>query len=106
MAATGLVQTNQFNDTFKSPLILDAKGVTLNGFDLRTPAVHARGTGSVAFDGTLDMSVNGGPVEAIQNQLGQFGKILGAVTDSVLKYRIRGSVADPSVKIQPLGIGG
>lgn len=106
MEATGLLRGDTFRDTFKSPFTLSPAGLTLDGFEFTTPAVNARGSGTIGFDRSLDMRVNGGPIEAIQKKLGDFGKILGAVTDSVLKYRVRGTVSEPKVSIQPLGIGG
>lgn len=103
---TGMLGNDTYRDTFKSPFTLAPKGVTFDGFNFTTPAVTARGTGTVGFDGSLDMRVNGGPVEAIQGQLGGLGKILGAVTDGLVTYRIRGTVSEPKVAVQPLGIGG
>lgn len=106
MEATGLLRGNTFRDTFKSPITLSPTGLSLDGFEFSTPAVTARGSGTIGFDQSLDMRVNGGPIEAIQKQLGDFGKILGALTDSVLKYRVRGTISEPKISVQPLGIGG
>ncbi len=106
MEFTGLAGGASFNDTFSSPMTLSPQGVRLENFDFRTPALHARGTGVLGFDGGLDFSVNGGPLESIQNKLGKFGSLLGKVTDQFVTYRIRGSVAEPKVSVQPLGIGG
>jgi hypothetical protein len=106
MEVTGLTGGVNFNDTFSSPMTLSPRGVKLENFDFRTPAVHARGSGTIAFDGGLDFSINGGPLESIQNKLGKFGSILGKVTDQFVTYRVRGSLAEPKVAVQPLGIGG
>ncbi|RMH26150.1 MAG: hypothetical protein D6692_09985 [Planctomycetota bacterium] len=106
MEVTGLTGGATFRDSFSSPMTLSPEGVTLNNFEFRTPALHARGSGTLGFSGSLDFSVNGGPVEAIQNKLGKVGDLLGKLTDQVLKYRIRGSLRAPKVTVQPLGIGG
>lgn len=106
MEVTGLMGSDVFRDTFKSPFTLSPEGVTLKDFDLRTPAIAARGSGTIGLQGSLDMSVNGGPVEALQNKLGGIGKILGMVTDGLVKYRIKGTVEEPKISVAPLGIGG
>lgn len=103
---TGLTGSEGFSDSFRSPFTLSPQGLTLDGFEFRTPALAARGGGTMSFDGVLDFSVNGGPVEALQNRLGQLGSILGKITDRFVTYRVRGTVAEPSVAVQPLGIGG
>jgi len=106
MEATRMLRGDTFRDTFASPMTFSPAGVTLDAFEFTTPAVNARGSGTIGFAGSLDMRVNGGPVEALQKQLGDFGKILGNLTDSVITYRIKGTVSEPKVTVQPLGIGG
>lgn len=106
MEITGLTGNATFRDTFSSPMTLSPQGVTLKDFDFRTPAVAARGTGTMGFDGSLDFSVNGGPIESLQNKLGKIGGLIGRLTDQVLTYRIRGTTSDPKIAVQPLGIGG
>lgn len=106
VSLTGLTGGNVFRDSFQSPFTLSPEGVTLQNFEFRTPALAARGSGTMSFDGGLNFSVNGGPVEAIQNRLGNLGSILGKITDRFVTYRVRGTVADPKVGVQPLGIGG
>lgn len=103
---TGLVPGNVFNDSFTSPMTISPAGVRLDNFDFRTPAIAVRGSGTMAFDGGLDFSVNGGPVESLQNKLGKFGAILGKVTDQLVTYRVRGDVSKPAISVQALGIGG
>lgn len=103
---TGLTGGAVFRDSFVSPFTISPQGVTLQNFEFRTPALSARGSGTMAFGGGLDFSVNGGPVEAIQNKLGSLGSILGKITDRFVTYRVRGTVAEPTVAVQPLGIGG
>lgn len=105
MQVTGLTG-NMLRDSFSSPFTITPTGIRLENFDFRTPAVAARGTGTIGFDGTLDMSVNGGPLESIQNKLGPIGGILGKITDQFVTYRVRGTTEEPKVSVQPLGIGG
>lgn len=105
MEITGLTG-NTLRDSFSSPFTITPTAVRLENFDFRTPALAARGSGTIGFDGTLDMSVNGGPLESIQNKLGPLGGILGKITDRFVTYRVRGTTGDPKVSVQPLGIGG
>jgi hypothetical protein len=105
MHSTGLMANAQ-RDTFSSPITITPKGVRLDGFDFRTPGVAVRGNGLIGFDATLDLSVNGGPMESVQNRLGPLGSLLGKVTDQFVTYRVRGTTAEPRVSVQPLGIGG
>lgn len=102
----GLRPPTENRDSFQSPFTLTPEGIRLDGFDFRTPALAARGTGTIGFDGTLNISANGGPLEAVQNRLGPLGGIIGRVTDQLVTYRIRGTTAEPRVSVQPLGIGG
>lgn len=106
MEVAGLTGGANLNDSFSSPMVITPQGVRLENFDFRTPAAAARGTGTLGFDGTLDFSVNGGPLESIQNRLGPLGNLLGKITDRFVTYRVRGSVAEPRVSVQPLGVGG
>lgn len=102
----GLRSPSENRDSFQTPFTLSPTGVRLDGFDFRTPALAARGTGTIGFDGSLDLSANGGPLEAVQNRLGPLGGIIGKITDQFVTYRIRGTTAEPKVSVQPLGIGG
>ncbi|MEM9372362.1 MAG: AsmA-like C-terminal region-containing protein [Planctomycetota bacterium] len=106
MEVAGVLQGDPYRDAFASPLTFSPAGVTLEGFEFTTPAVDARGSGTIGYTGSLDLRINGGPVEALQNKMGDFGRILGIVTDSVLTYRVEGTVSEPEVAVQPFGIGG
>ena len=105
MQATGLMANAQ-RDTFDSPFTITPAGVHLDGFDFRTTGVAVRGSGLIGFDSSLDLSVNGGPLEAVQNRLGPIGGVLGKITDQFVTYRVRGTTEEPKVNVQPLGIGG
>ncbi|MBK7404606.1 MAG: hypothetical protein IPJ41_08215 [Phycisphaerales bacterium] len=45
-------------------------------------------------------------MEKLQSMLGGVGDLLGSVTDRLITYRIRGTVAEPQVSVAPLGVGG
>ncbi len=58
------------------------------------------------YTGDLDLKMNAGPLEKLQSMLGKVGDIFGKITDGLVTYRIRGTLGDPKVNVQPLGIGG
>lgn len=68
--------------------------------NLRTQAVALTGTGKVGMDGTLDLSINGGPIKKLQQQLGPLGELIGAVTDRISTYRVTGTVDEPKVGVR------
>lgn len=63
-----------------------------------------RGKGKVYFDQALNVQVNAGPMEKVQDTLGLVGDVFGALTDSLLAYRVTGTAADPTIR--PVAFGG
>ncbi len=84
---------------------LRGPAVDFSQVELKTPVLAARGNGVFHFDGRLDFVLNGGPLERVQDLLGDVGRIFGAVTDQLVKYRVRGTAGKPDVSIAPLGVG-
>jgi hypothetical protein len=68
------------------------------------PFTAARITGTIGYDGRLDLAMNAGPLERLQNALGKVGEVIGKVTDRVVTYRVQGKVGDPTVAVDPLGL--
>lgn len=95
----------EFNDEADINFNLTGTGVDISKMQLTTAVLAARGTGQIRYDQTLDLTLNAGPMEKVQSMLGDVGNILGAVTDQLVKYRVRGTVGDPEVSVAPLGIG-
>lgn len=62
-----------------------------------------RGRGNVFLDQRLDVQVNAGPLEKLQDALGVVGDVLGAVTDSVMAYRVGGTVEEPGISVVAFG---
>jgi hypothetical protein len=60
----------------------------------------ARGKGRVGLDKSLDLLLNGGPLEKVQSMLGSVGAMLGKVTDSLTHYRVTGTVGHPVISIE------
>jgi len=85
---------------------LNPAGVEVTASEVTTEFLVARATGAVGFDGSLDLAVNGGPMEKLQSLLGGLGDAIGSVTDRLVRYRVRGTVSAPEVSVDPLGLGG
>lgn len=105
---SALTGTTQYNDTADINFTLDGEGIRIDkdGLDIETQLASMRGDGTIYYDQRLDLLVNGGPVEKLQDQLGGIGDILGQVTDGLVKYNVTGTTSEPEVKIRPLGLGG
>lgn len=100
----GEVRTS--NHSAEGAWVFDPAGMRFTELELTTNSIAARGTGVLGFDRTLDFRVNAGPLEKVQSLLGPVGDIFGAVTDSFVKYTIKGTISEPVVGVAPFGIGG
>lgn len=85
---------------------LEPAGVQVTKSEIVTGVLAARATGVIGYDGSLDMIVNAGPLERLQNALGAVGDIFGRITDRLVKYRLGGTLDKPTVTVMPLGVGG
>jgi hypothetical protein len=64
----------------------------------------ARGHGVVELDQSLDLIVNAGPLEKMQNLMGsRIGGIFGKLTDALAGYHVTGTVKDPDIGVQLAG---
>jgi len=84
---------------------LRGPALDFSSLSLKTPVASLRGQGVLHFDGRLDFLVNGGPLERVQDALGDVGNLLAVVSDRFVKYRVRGSVGEPKITVVPLGMG-
>ncbi len=96
----------KFNHRADAEFTVEPTGIQITKSEVVTGVLAARATGSVDWKGTLDLAVNAGPLERLQNALGAIGDIFGKLTDQLVKYHVRGPIANPSVTVAPLGIGG
>lgn len=92
------------NDRAEFTLRLRPDGVVLDDISIIAELMAAHGRGIIRFDNTIDLVVNGGPLERVQASLGALGRALGRVTDRVVRYQITGSLESPSVRVRPFGI--
>lgn len=88
---------------------LDEKGVEVTRSELVSTFIAARGEGRIGYDGALDLRVNAGPMEKLKSVLGDIavlGELSGQfskLTDRLMAYRVRGTVAAPQVEVRVLG---
>lgn len=61
-----------------------------------------RGHGDLYFDSRLDLALDGGPVQRVENELGALGDVMGEITETLLRARITGTLAQPRVGIEVL----
>jgi len=89
-------------DTVDSEFVLRAGGVDLQSLEIVVPMAKFNGTGTIGFDGSIDLRMRGGAVERIP----VIGAIAGAFTGRLAEYRVtRQPGEDIRVRINPLGIG-
>lgn len=92
------------SDKADAEFTLKPNGLNLNKTTIETQVVLARVTGVIAYDGTLDLEANAGPMEKVQGMLGKVGDLIGKATDQLVKYKITGKAGDPKVEVRPLGL--
>jgi hypothetical protein len=61
-----------------------------------------RGHGDAYFDSRLDMAVDGGPLQRVENELGALGDLLGEITETIVRARVTGTLSEPKVGIEVL----
>jgi hypothetical protein len=72
--------------------------IQFNDLDIRGSWFAARGAGTVKLNEAIDLTVNGGPLEKMQTLLGNdVGGAIGSVTDSVMAYRVTGTISQTHV---------
>lgn len=94
----------QHQDRMVANFDLTPTGVELSHFNLVTSTMAVRGAGVIGFDGSLNLILNGGPLERIQESLGAVGHALGRVTDRLVRYQVQGTTEDPVVHVRPFGL--
>ncbi|MDG2029438.1 MAG: AsmA family protein [Phycisphaerales bacterium] len=92
------------NDQLLIDLELRPDGVVMPQISLIAGLMAARGRGIVRFDDTMDLVLNGGPMERLQQSIGALGRALGALTDRIVRYQITGPIGEPRVRVRPFGI--
>ncbi len=103
-------RSGTYSDTADIEFDLNPKAVELEKVNITTQVAVVRGAaqpvGTITYDGIMDLRVNAGPLEKVQQMLGVVGKVIGAVTDQIASYRVHGPIGKPKITPQVLGIGG
>jgi hypothetical protein len=92
------------NDQLEIDLELRPDGVVMPRISVVAGLMAVRGRGIVRFNDTIDLVLNGGPMERLQESIGAIGRALGSLTDRIVRYQVTGQIGDPSVRVRPLGI--
>ncbi len=101
-----LLKSSELSHRADAAFSLAPEGVQIRSMELTTEVLAVRGDGIVRYDGTMDVRLNGGPMEKIQGLFGKAGDLIGQITDKALKYKVHGRIGDPEVEVLPLGLGG
>jgi hypothetical protein len=73
--------------------------VRIDLFTATSGELALRGGGTIGFDRRLDLRLNGGPMERLQNSLGAVGRVWASASDAIAGYQVSGTVADPQVSM-------
>ena len=82
---------------------LTPTGVEIGHLNLVTGIMAVRGAGVIGFDDSLNLILNGGPLERLQESLGLLGHALGRVTDRLVRYQVTGTTQKPVIHVRPFG---
>lgn len=99
-------QDGSFGHEADAQFRLEPSGVRITDSSVVTGIVAADANGVIGYDGSMDLSVRAGPLKKLASKLGVVGKAIGNLTEKIVSYRIGGTVSEPKVTVQPLGIGG
>ncbi|MEM1213797.1 MAG: hypothetical protein AAGI68_16025 [Planctomycetota bacterium] len=76
-----------------------------DGIRLSTPGlVAARGYGTVWLNGGLDVFLNAGPFERVQELIGRAGDLWDRLTGGLARYHLTGTLAEPQVALVIVGV--
>jgi len=91
---------HDLNDAADGRFSFAQTGVRVEEFSGTSGIMAVRGTGTIGFDQQLDMRLNGGPMEGLQNSLGDLGRAWASTSDAMAGYRVNGTAHDPHVSIE------
>lgn len=98
-SVTGLLTGKAVNrDTFEAQFQIVDRSIDINDMLYRGDALAMRGKGRMGFHGDLDLVVNAGPLERLQESLGPVGTLWGKLSDRLMSYSVKGTRSEPVVR--------
>jgi hypothetical protein len=95
--------SNTLTDTADAVFTLAGDHIQLDQLTAKSGEMGLRGNGIVGFDQQLNLRLNAGPMEHLQDVMGGIGKFWASASDKMAGYRVTGTLADPHVAFE---IGG
>ena len=83
---------------------LEPDAIYLEEVNLTAGLMAFRARGTIGFDDTIYLILNGGPLERMQQSMGAVGRLFGNFTDRLVRYEVSGPIGSPSVAVRPLGL--
>ncbi|MBB47791.1 MAG: hypothetical protein CMJ33_04470 [Phycisphaerae bacterium] len=92
------------NDRMDIDFSLEPEGIFLEKANLVAGIMSFRARGTIGFDDSIYLIMNGGPLERMQDSMGAIGRAFGGLTDRLVRYEVSGPIGSPSVAVRPLGL--
>jgi hypothetical protein len=90
------------HDVLSLEFSLDGDRARIGKLRMNSRWYGLRGHGDVSFDSRLDLAVDGGPLQRVENELGAAGDVLGEITETLVRARVTGTLGEPKVGIEVL----
>ena len=74
--------------------------IIVQTLDAHSTAMGMRASGNVFRDGSVDLAVNAGPLERLEQLLGPVGNALSNVTDNVARYHVTGKTGHLAIAFE------
>jgi len=102
IAEAAMKQEHTGHDALSLEFSLDGDRARIKKLRMNSRWYGLRGHGDVYFDSRLDLAVDAGPVQRLENELGPLGDVLGELTETLLRARVTGTLGEPKVGIEVL----
>ena len=99
-----LLLQGRHNDRMDIEFTLEPDAIYLESVNLVAGVMAFRARGTIGFDDTIYLIMNGGPLERMQHSMGAVGRLFGNFTDRLVRYEVSGPLGAPSVRVRPLGL--
>lgn len=89
-----------FNDVADASFSFVDDRIVIHKFTATSGPLAMRGDGDVTFNQQLNLRLNAGPMERLQNSLGAIGRAWASISDSVAGYRVTGTLKEPDISVE------